>query len=69
MELKVQRDTKVVLALTEEEAQALSAVCALTPRGVSLVADTVYDNLDDEGITPDFEDIKRLRKAMLEPLR
>jgi hypothetical protein len=68
MELKIQRDTKVVLALNEEEAQQLLTLCALTPRGAHELADTLFDELHD-AVSFDGDAVIELRRSVLEPTR
>lgn len=68
MDIKVQRDTKLVIALTEEEAAQLRTLCALTPRGSLPIADELYDAIADADIRGDGELLDKLFADIRSPL-
>ena len=50
MELKVQRDTRITIGLSEEEASKLLSLLDMPSRGVLPIADELHDALVNEDV-------------------
>lgn len=66
MEIKVYRDTKITIGLTEEEASQLLALLAVPGRNVLPIADQLYDALLESEVGQDDDSTNNLDAHLCE---